>query len=132
MLVLFSKRISEKQWPWKCFNHGMVEKDTCFNHGMVGKEGKEFGHEMIGRKKQIVDPILVISKTFQKGFQKGFTKVSTNICRCYIYKRNYLIKEPLLEPSYYHNHIAYPLVLITLLRWFASTFKVFTSIVPSY
>ena len=78
------------------------------------------------------DPVLMFSKTFQKGFQNVLQKFSTKICRCYIYKRNYLRKEPLLEPSYYHSHNAYPLVIIVILRWFASTFKVLTGIVPGY
>ena len=43
VLVLFSKRISEKKWLWKCFDHGMVVKEKGFDHGMVGRRRKEFG-----------------------------------------------------------------------------------------
>ena len=65
-------------------------------------------------------------------FQNILKKFSTKICRCYIYKRNYLRKEPHLGSSYYHSHIAYPPIIIAILRWFASTFKVLTGIVLGY
>ena len=110
----------------------MVGKDPCFDHGMVRKGWKEFGHGMTVKAEQMGDLVLMFSKTFQNSFQKGLQKFSTKICRCYIYKRNYLRNEPLLEPSYYHSQNAYPPVITILLRWFASTFKVLTGIVPGY
>jgi len=74
VLVLISKRISEKQRLWKCFDHGMVEKEKGFDHGMVGRERKEFGRGTTGRKEQMGDLVLMFSKTFQK-VSKMFSQV---------------------------------------------------------
>ena len=51
---------------------GWSKKEEGFDHGMVGRERKEFGRGTTGRKEQMGDPVLVFSKTFQKGFQNVY------------------------------------------------------------